>query len=115
MSTPKRKICYENLFEQFKTSAQQWLDETPEARTLFLVVDWAVGKNDFPAIHVVTNEEPTEQAVLDSMGQALKMLNALAEIHSRQVAAASSTLRQAQALIEKMQQAEQGPAQPPQT
>ncbi len=85
MSEPSRKVCYERLFDSFKEAAKQWLEDTPEARGLYLVVDWSVGKNDFPPAHMVCKDQPTGDSVLDSLKQSLKLTELLAALYAQHI------------------------------
>jgi hypothetical protein len=53
-----RKICYEELFDKFKNAASTWLKDIPEARGLCLVVDWKVGRTEFPPSLLITLDPP---------------------------------------------------------
>ncbi len=97
----KRKVSYQELFDKFKIQADQWLTDTPEARTMMLVVDWEVGKNDFPAAHVVALNSPTDKSILDSMTQALKLVDYLSSLYKQNITAAQSTLKQAEELLKQ--------------
>ncbi len=94
-----RKICYEELFDKFKTAATEWLKETPEARSLFLVVDWEVGRTDFPPAHMASAEPPTDSSIVASMSQVLKLLDSLSNLHHRQLNSTESVIRKAEELI----------------
>lgn len=101
MSDTKRKICYEELFDKYKLQAERWIEETPEVRSLFLLVDWSVGKNDFPPVHVVSKDELTEESVLAAMTQTLKLLEMLTKTYYQQINKNNSVLRKAQSILEQ--------------
>jgi hypothetical protein len=94
-----RKICYEELFDKFKNAASTWLKDIPEARGLCLVVDWKVGRTEFPPSLLITLDPPTEQSLIDSMSQTLKTLQMFTEVFNKQINQGNSVLKQADALI----------------
>ena len=99
----RTQICFEELFGKFKTTAIEWLRETPEARSLILLVDWKVGKEDFPPCALV-GPDLTEAAVIDTMKQAVKLLENLAGIFRQQLNSADSALQQAKAFVKQQTQ-----------
>lgn len=100
--TARTKVCYEELFDKFKTAARDWLQHTPEARSLLLLVDWRVGKEDFPPCALL-GPEPTESSTVDMMRQTVKLLDNLSEIFRQQLNQATSALRQADEIIKQHQ------------
>lgn len=99
----RTQVCYEELFDKFKTAANEWLQATPEARSLLLLVDWKVGKEDFPPCALV-GPDLTEAAVIDTMKQVIKLLENLAGIFRQQLSSANSALQQAKAFIQQQTQ-----------
>lgn len=96
----RTKVCYQELFESFKEQAEAWLAKTPEAGTLFLLVDWNVGKNDFPPVHVVSRDNLNEETILSSMTQTLKLLDLLSKSYKQQIAQIVSAMKQSQANVD---------------
>ncbi len=101
MSQQRTKVCYESLLDKFKEASKTWLEETPEARGLMLVVDWAVGRTDFPPGTLVTKSSPTEIELLAAMDQTVKMLTLFSGTIREQLTATNSVIRQAEALLQK--------------
>lgn len=89
----RTKVCFEDLFDKFKVAAERWLQETPEARSLLLLVDWKVGKDDFPCCAVV-GPNPTELTTVDMMKQSAKLMSKLVTLFYQQVSSLDSSIRQ---------------------
>jgi hypothetical protein len=98
-----RKICYEELFDKFQTAAKDWLKETPEAKGLILVVDWKVGKNDFPASIAVSEPPTTERNTLDMLKQAIRLVDHLSNVFAQQVTSVEGVLNQAEHFVKQSQ------------
>lgn len=96
-----REICFKELFDAFEVSAKEWLDKIPEARGLTLIVDWGVGKNDFPPAFQINRGAPTEESVLACMQQGIKFIELLSAMHREQVASDESIVKRAQAIVDQ--------------
>lgn len=98
----RKKMSFEVLMSSFTESAKQWLKDVPEARGLMLVVDWEVGQNDFPPCTIVCRD-PSERSSLESMKQAVKLMDHLTSLFSQQITKTTSILSQAEKLVKEKQ------------
>ena len=100
---PTTKMRYEELFDKFREAAEGWLKETPEARSLVLTVDWALGQNDFPASTFVFKGPLNERIIVESTKQALKTIDNLSALFKQYIQTTESLLTKAEAIVKSQQ------------
>lgn len=85
-SRSRTKKCYEEVFDSFTDFANKTFNNTPETRSLVLLVDWEAGQTDFPfgAFHIRKDVNQLE-ALLNSMKQAQKMLSHQADLVKKMI------------------------------
>ncbi len=107
-ATSPPKLAVEQVFDRFKEFAKALFDEVAEPRSVALVVDWQIGRNDFPAGMLISREAQvlpgdmlhmSEQLskmsvrVLQLYGEALNKLDAIGTKLNTAVESKHATLR----------------------
>ena len=89
-------MCYEAVFQGMKAAAEEALENTPELRSMVVICDWQVGKNDFPpaAMYFRPGAAMSMEMMTDCMGQTQKALMQQAESLRAMISAAEKYCRE---------------------
>ncbi len=90
------RTVVEKVMDRLGTFAKNTVDDFGEVRSVILVIDWAVGQNDFPAGMVYSREKQMTLAdILQINGQLNKMAQRLSNLYVQQLNNSAGFMKQA--------------------
>lgn len=99
MTIEPKKMIHEQVIEKLNNLNAEVVKEFAEVRSLLIVIDWAIGQNDFPP-NVILSKEINELTLIAKIKQTTKLLEVLNSLMIKEANKANSLFLQAKEYLE---------------